>query len=179
MTSVDVDDRKLELTRVASVLIAITDSKSAPEIILTQRSESMPTHSGQVAFPGGRWEASDRNLAQTAIRESKEEIGLAPALVNLRGRLQERPSISGLMVYPFVASVPDELDLVPDPSETQAIFRVPLSFFVDTKPEIKDKVERDGIRFQVPAWYFQDYEIWGLTAFFLQDLVKRLNHDTD
>lgn len=167
----DIDDTSLELTSSASVLIAITSSMLNPEVILTLRAKTMSTHSGQVAFPGGRWELQDSSLVDTAIRESQEEIALLPSHVEVKGRLRERQSLHGLTVYPFVAQVPHDVELVADPVETETVFRVPLRFFLESEPARIDKVERQDVRYQMPAWYFENYEIWGLTAYFLQDML--------
>ena len=79
------------------------------------------------------------------------------------------------MVYPFVAEVPEELNLVKNPDEIESIFSVPLAFLMETAPERTDKVERHGVRYQMPCWYFEGYEIWGLTAIFLQELLDKLD----
>ena len=177
LAKAQVDISNLNTSELASVLIAITDSKHDPKLILTRRAESMNTHSGQVAFPGGRWEAGDPSLAYTALRESKEEIALSPDVVEIKGMLQARKSYFGLWVYPFVARVPEVLDLKKNPAEIDSIFTVPLRFFLETEPSRVDKVERQGVRYQVPAWYFEDYEIWGLTAFILQDMLSLLSFE--
>lgn len=172
---IEVDIAGLKMEELASVLIAITDSKTDPKIILTKRAANMNTHSGQVAFPGGRWESGDGSLARTALRESNEEIFLNPDLVSVNGRLTEQRSLHGLWVYPFVAQVPEDLDLVENPDEIETIFYVPLAFLMGSKPERIDRVERHGVRYQMPCWYFEGHEIWGLTAVFLQELLKKLD----
>ena len=170
-----IDMAGLKMSELASVLIAVTDSKTDPNIILTQRAFKMKTHGGQVAFPGGHWEPGDSSLAHTALRESYEEISLVRDCAAVHGRLTEQRSLHGLTVYPFVAEVPEELNLVKNPDEIESIFRVPLAFLMDTTPERIDKVERHGIRYQMPCWYFEGYEIWGLTAIFLQELLDKLD----
>lgn len=175
LSAVQVDLSCLDLNRSASVLIAITDSKADPKIVLTQRAVNMNTHGGQVAFPGGRWEEGDQSLMHTALRESHEEISLRSECATIHGRLTERRSLHGLTVYPFVAEVSDELNLIKNPDEIDSIFYLPLAFLIETAPERIDKVERDGNYYEMPCWYFDKYEIWGLTAIFLQELLDKLD----
>jgi len=165
----------LDVRGLASVLVAITDSKSDPKIVLTQRAVNMNTHGGQVAFPGGRWEQGDKSLVHTALRESQEEIALRSECATVHGRLTEQRSLHGLTVYPFVAEVPGELDLIKNPDEIDSIFYLPLAFLIETAPERIDKVERHGRYYEMPCWYFEGYEIWGLTAIFLQEIIDRLD----
>lgn len=162
----------------AAVLIAITE-KSDPEIIFTRRADHLNSHSGQVSFPGGRWEQQDKNLEKTALRESHEEIGLLPGLVSMHGRISPRPSKDGLFVQPYVGTVPRNVDVKPNPDEIASIFRVPLSYFEANKPDRVDKLSRHGVGVRVPAWDFQGYDIWGLTAMFTLDLLKRLKIKID
>lgn len=159
-----------DIRDLAGVLVAVTDS-AFPEIILTKRADHMTSHSGQVAFPGGRVEQVDRSLVDTALRESHEEIALLPELVTIKGQLPERPSVNGIRVFPQVGVVPSELSLKPNPDEIAAIFRVPLAFFLETEPESLTVRKRNGQSFVMPTWFFEGYEIWGLTAVILNDMM--------
>lgn len=157
----------------AAVLVAVTQS-SAPELLLTRRAAHLNSHGFQVAFPGGKWEEGDTDLVKTALRESQEEVYLNPALVDVKGSLPRRMSRWGVEVYPFVGLVPEVLEVRANPEEIDEIFMAPLSFFLDGTPARIDKFERQGVRLEVPVWHFQDFEIWGLTALIIKDLLNVL-----
>ncbi len=152
----------------AAVLIAITD-EAEPEVILTRRSTQMPTHKGEVAFPGGKTELADEDSIATALREAHEEVGLEPSLVKVIGTLDQVISRFGFLVTPVLGIVPKDLELNSDSREIDAIFRVPLKFFLEGEP---DQIDQFG-SFRGPRWYFQDFTIWGLTAMILAELFNR------
>ncbi len=156
-----------ELAR-ASVLIAITDQKD-PEVILTLRSSQMPTHKGEVAFPGGKAEARDADATATALREAHEEVGLNPESVRVIGPLDEVVSRFGFLVTPILGIVPEDIELNADSREIEGVFRVPLKFFLDGQP---DQIDQFG-SFRGPRWYFEGYTIWGLTAMMIAELLNR------
>lgn len=157
----------------AAVLVAVTRS-SFPEILLTRRAAHLNSHGFQVAFPGGKWEEGDEDLAQTALRESWEEVDLDPAMVDIKGILPKRLSRWGVEVQPFVGLIPDNLDLQANPAEIDEIFSVPLSFFLDATPDRVDVIDRRGMKLQIPAWHYEQFEIWGLTALIIKDLLNAL-----
>jgi 8-oxo-dGTP pyrophosphatase MutT (NUDIX family) len=161
-----------ELAR-ASVLIAITDQKY-PEVILTQRSSQMPTHKGEVAFPGGKAEERDADAIATALREAQEEVGLNPDVVRVIGPLDEVVSRFGFLVTPILGIVPEDVELNADSREIEGVFRVPLKFFLDGQP---DQIDQFG-SFRGPRWYFEGYTIWGLTAMMIAELLNRF-YDAD
>lgn len=153
----------------AGVLLAITDHPQTPEIILTLRSQHLPTHKGEVAFPGGKMEQRDQNVVQTALREAEEEIGLDPSLVTVVGELDQVVSRFGFLVTPVLGIVPHELTLTPEPDEIESIFRVPITFFTARQP---DQIDQFG-QFRGPRWYYEDYTIWGLTAMMLGEFFNQ------
>jgi len=152
----------------AGVLVAITDERE-PQVILTLRSSDMPTHKGEVAFPGGKREDSDADIIATALREAQEEIDLDPNQVQVIGTLNQVVSRYGFLVTPVLAIVPEDVALSTDSHEIDAIFKVPLSFFLDGEP---DQIDQFG-SFKGPRWYFEDYTIWGLTAVMLAELLNQ------
>lgn len=163
----------------AAVLIAVTDS-AEPEIILTRRASHMNSHAGEVAFPGGKRDASDSSVLATALRESREEIGLREEQVQILGALDAFTSRAGLHVQPFIGMVPGDLDLRANPDEIESIFRVPVAFFLNEKPAYTHKFRFMGQDITVPSFNYGDYVIWGLTAFMLVDLMKRAyDHDIE
>lgn len=147
-----------------------------PRVVLTVRARTMPTHAGEVAFPGGKRDPGDRDLLMTALRESQEEVGLIPKQVEVLGPLSPVASRYGMKVTPYVGVVNPAAQLVAEPGEIDTIFQVPLSFFLDQTPELSSPVEVFGKRVRLPSYYYQDKHIWGLTAFMILDL---LNHVYD
>lgn len=157
----------------AAVLVAITDA-AVPELILTRRASHMNSHAGEVAFPGGKRDASDRSVDATALRESREEIGLPEHLVEIVGRLDTFTSRVGMRVQPIVGLVPPNTPLTPNPDEIESIFHVPLEFFLTEKPVYTHRFRFMGQDVLVPSFNFGDYVIWGLTAFMIVDLMQRV-----
>ena len=147
-----------------------------PELVLTLRSTTMPTHAGEVAFPGGKRDPEDRDLLSTALRESREEVGLVSSQVEVLGQLSPLASRYGMKVTPFVGVVDPAVSLVPEPGEIQSIFQVPLRFFLEEAPELSAPIDFLGRSLRIPSYYYEDKRIWGLTAFMILDL---LNHVYD
>jgi 8-oxo-dGTP pyrophosphatase MutT (NUDIX family) len=155
----------------AGILVPVTREPD-PHIILTRRSLHLKTHSGQVAFPGGRKEVHDENLLATALRESFEEIALPPEQVEVLGPLSEVVSRYKIAVTPYVGLVPPDLVLCPDPREIDSIFAVPVRFFLEKEPVRYDDLGFEQYRLSVPCWQYESYEIWGMSAVVLMDFFK-------
>lgn len=163
----------------AAVLVPVTD-ESTPHIILTRRASHMSSHAGEVAFPGGKCDSTDASIIATALRESREEIGLPEDQVQVIGELDVFTSKVGLKVQPIIGMVPHDLHLVPNPGEIESIFRVPVEFFLNEQVSYTHKFRFMGQEIIVPSFNFGDYVIWGLTAFMIVDLMKRAyDHDID
>ncbi|MBR9772893.1 CoA pyrophosphatase [Halomonas litopenaei] len=161
----------------AAVLIPLVD-RPEPGLLFTRRASHLSTHSGQVAFPGGKREPHDADLLATALRESEEEIGLPPGQVEVLGQLSDVLSLHGLKVTPFVGLIPPDLPLVPDLGELDAIFEVPLSHFIDDQRTHTDVIPVDGNDIYVPSYLIpadqgDDYVIWGLSAMMLVELLAK------
>ena len=150
----------------ASVLIAILNYGEyieSPELIYTQRSGHLSTHSGEVSFPGGKAEDGDVSLFDTALRESNEEMSLNGEDVTMLGKLDYLISRHKIEVNPFIATVDKAQDLEAN-EEIQEIFTVPLSFLLDPKNIKRESIERQGSVWEVPTWSLKNQKIWGLTA---------------
>ena len=150
----------------ASVLIAILNFGKyieSPELIYTQRSSHLSTHSGEVSFPGGKADKIDLNLFGTALRESNEEISLNSKDVTELGKLNYLISRHKIEVNPFIATVDRPQVLTPN-EEIQEIFTVPLDFLLDPGNIQREVIERQGGVWQVPSWNIKNQKIWGLTA---------------
>lgn len=156
----------------AAVLIPVTD-EPVPHIILTRRASHMSSHAGEVAFPGGKRDATDASIIATALRESREEIGLPEDRVEVIGELDAFTSKVGLRVQPIIGMVSADEALVPSPEEIESIFRVPVAFFLEGHVSYTHRFRFMGQEITVPSFNYGDYVIWGLTAFMIVDLMKR------
>ncbi|KAM4612479.1 peroxisomal coenzyme A diphosphatase NUDT7 isoform 2-T2 [Discoglossus pictus] len=158
----------------ASVLIPLLIRHGKLHVLLTVRSMQLRTMPGDVCFPGGRREWTDRDDIETALREANEEIGLSPDQVEIIGRIM--PYIAKFphcLITPVVAFVDDTFQPCPDPDEVTDVFMVPLEFFVSSEhyTPIPLKVPYFGLQ-AIHTFQYEDaqseksYKIWGLTAHF-------------
>jgi 8-oxo-dGTP pyrophosphatase MutT (NUDIX family) len=159
-------------TKPAAVLIPVVD-RPAPTVILTQRTANLPSHAGQIAFPGGKIDGDETPTA-AALREAEEEIGLAPALVEPLGYLDLYLTFSGFRILPTVARVERNFALTPNHSEVADVFEVPLEYLMS--PENYQRKSRDwnGIvrhYYEIP---YRSRYIWGVTAGILRNLYERI-----
>ena len=161
----------VEELRQAAVLIAVTDSED-PELIYTLRSNKVGSHGGEVSFPGGMFEKEDKDLQNTALRESQEETGLDQSKVNILGPIDTVVSRFNISVTPYVGIVPNNIELNNNSDEIEACFRVPLSFLLKDKRHRNDEINRNGDIFFMPAYSFDSYIIWGLTAMITVDFLN-------
>ena len=157
--------------RQAAVLIAVTESEN-PELIYTLRSNKVGSHGGEVSFPGGMFETEDKNLQDTALRESHEETGLDRSKVNILGSIDTVVSRFNISVTPYVGIVPSDIELNDNSDEIEACFRVPLSFILEDKRHRNDEINRNGDIFFMPAYSYDSYIIWGLTAMITVDFLN-------
>lgn len=157
--------------RQAAVLIAITESED-PELIYTLRSNKVGSHGGEVSFPGGMFETEDKNLQDTALRESHEETGLDRSKVKILGSIDTVVSRFNISVTPYVGIVPSDIELNDNSDEIEACFRVPLSFLLEDKRHRNDEINRNGDIFFMPAYSYDSYIIWGLTAMITVDFLN-------
>lgn len=158
-------------TREAAVLMPLTRTEN-PELLLTLRAKNLSTHGGEVAFPGGRRDPEDRDLVYTALRETHEEVGLEPELVQVVGSLSEVVSRHGVKVTPYVGFIPDAVEYRANAGEIASIFSVPLEFFAEDPRQTTHRIDYFGHTWFVPSYQFSGYKIWGLTAIMVVELVN-------
>jgi 8-oxo-dGTP pyrophosphatase MutT (NUDIX family) len=158
----------------AAVLIPVI-ARSEPTLLFTQRTAHLTRHSGQISFPGGRSEPADLSPVETALRETREETGIDPALVSIAGFLPRYRTGTGFDISPVVGVVAPGFVLTPDPREVAEIFEVKLSFFLD--PANAQEMHRDlgGRPRRVYVFEPDGRTIWGITAALLFDFAGRLN----
>lgn len=157
----------------AGVLVAITDEID-PHLILTRRADHLSTHSGEVAFAGGKRDDTDPDIIFTALREAHEEINLASCDVTVVGQLDQVISRFGYVVTPIVGVIPADTQFTANLDELDAVFKVPLRFFLETEPH--DYFERGS--FSIPSFHYEGFRIWGLTSMMITEMVNNhLNAD--
>lgn len=151
-------------TTPAAVLVPIVNRPEGLTLLLTQRSDTLPDHPGQISFPGGRQEDSDRSPAHTALRESDEEIGLHERHVEILGQVGRYETVTGYSVTPIVGWVEPPFELTADPVEVASVFEVPLSFVLNpANYEQRQREVAGRIRHYFACPYGEHY-IWGATA---------------
>lgn len=163
----------------ASVLALFRgDDFSSSEILLTKRSQTVVTHVGQVAFPGGRIEVEDRfDPVRTAIREANEETGIPRSCIRPAGFMPQVPTVtSGFFVIPVLAALDpgiqsESIALIPDPNEVERAAWVPVSALRASRREEPFSVK--GREIQLPVFSWEEERVWGLTALIFDSILRR------
>jgi 8-oxo-dGTP pyrophosphatase MutT (NUDIX family) len=161
------------LGHAAAVLVAVTD-RAEPGVILTQRTETLRHHAGQVAFPGGRIDPEDDGAIGAALREAEEEIALPPSHVDVVGIAERYRTITGYDVTPVVAVVPADLLLVPAEAEVASVFEVPLAFLLNSANHHERQIDFMGKERRYYEMSWEGRRIWGATAAMIVNLSRRL-----
>jgi 8-oxo-dGTP pyrophosphatase MutT (NUDIX family) len=161
----------------AAVLLPLIQHPSAqdgPTLLFTRRTESLARHSGQVSFPGGRSEPHDLTPIETALRETFEEIGIAPGFVTVAGYLDRYLTGTGFDIQPVVGFVTEGFTLMPDAREVAATFEVPLAFLRDPANRRRETRVFGGHERRFYAFTYDGHEIWGATAAIIVNLAEHL-----
>lgn len=161
----------------AAVLLPLV-FRDEPMVLLTQRTEHLSRHAGQVAFPGGRADPQDISLVETALRETQEETGIAPAFVTVAGFLDAYETGTGYAILPVVGILSEGFALAPQVTEVARIFEVPLSFLLDPANRVKQSREFQGRTRSFYAYTYEGHYIWGATAAMLMDFGRRISAPT-
>lgn len=148
-------------------------------LLLTQRTAHLSTHSGQIALPGGKIDATDADATAAALRETFEEIGLPPERIEVLGTLPVYVTGTSFIVTPVVGLVEPGFELVPNPDEVDDVFEVPLSFLMNPLHHRRHAFDFEGV---VREWYSMPYQdgdqerfIWGATAGMLRNFYRLLS----
>ncbi len=157
----------------AAVLLPIVRRKQ-PSVLFTRRTAHLARHAGQVSFPGGRTAPSDRDAVATALRETEEETGIAPAHVRVAGFLESYETGTGFAITPVVGIVETGFVLKPNPDEVDEVFEVPLAFLLDLRNRETRTTEWAGATRRYYAYTYGPHYIWGATAGILAGFVERL-----
>ncbi|MBT8455614.1 MAG: CoA pyrophosphatase [Rhodobacteraceae bacterium] len=160
--------------RAAGVLIALREQEGETQVILTKRSSALKHHPGQIAFPGGKVDADDRDAIAAALREAEEEIGLPRDIVEVMGALPTHETVTGFRVTPVLGWIRQEFDLRPEAGEVDEAFCVPLSHVTDLAQFSIQSRRWRGQRRHYYTVPWGPYYIWGATARMLRALAERV-----
>lgn len=158
--------------RAAAVLIAVTE-RERPGALLIHRPQSMRSHPGQVAFPGGKIDDGEDAVA-AALREAEEELGIASSAVRVVGTTDPYHTGTGYHVTPVIGIIPPDLPLRPNPAEVDRWFEAPFDFLLDTRNHAPQSTVWRGERRDYLEIDWQGHRIWGVTAAIIANLSRRL-----
>ena len=158
----------------AAVLVGLVNRPPGLTVLLTQRSDTLPDHPGQISFPGGRIEPDDPSPAAAALREAQEEVGLAADRVTVLGQLASYETVTGYSVTPVVGWVEPPFALTTDPVEVADVFEVPLAFLLEPDNQQRHFRMLGPLRRDYFAIPYAERYIWGATAAMLIMLDRTL-----
>lgn len=162
----------------AAVLIPLV-MREQLTVLLTQRTHHLSTHSGQIAFPGGKIDASDKDAIGAALREANEEVGLDVSAIEVLGQLPVYSTGSAFTVTPVVALIRNDVVITPNPNEVAEVFEVPLAFLMNPKHHRHHQLEWQSSQRSWLSMPYMDGDIeryiWGATAGMLRNFYRFLN----
>ena len=167
----------------AAVLVPLVQRPEGLTVLLTRRTDHLRDHAGQISFPGGRSEPEDASPDATALREAHEEVGLAPAHVEVIGALPTYMTVTNFVVTPVVGLVLPRFELALDPFEVAEAFEVPLAWLMNPAHHRRHRFEYEGGQRQFLSMPWQgagadgltrEYFIWGATAAMLRNFYRFL-----
>ena len=158
----------------AGVLVPLFERNGELHVVLTQRTDEVEHHKGQISFPGGVKNERDTAIIETALRETEEEIGLPRNAVNVLGILNDFQTPSGFRITPVVAFLFSVPSFSINTAEVSQIFDVPLSFSLDVRNERVEQHNHSRKMINVYFYRYGQYEIWGATAAMLRSFLRDL-----
>lgn len=158
----------------AAVLIPICEIDGEFWVLFTERSAQLRNHPGEISFPGGRREPSDRSLLETALRETHEEVALNPKDVKVFGALTRMPTFSGFEITAFVGEFRAPYALRAQPAEIAELFKAPLSALMDPASHREEQYDWRGEKYPLHYYDFDDHVIWGITGYLLHTMLNYL-----
>lgn len=165
--------------RIGSVLLLVYPIRNGLYLALIKRPDYEGVHSGQISFPGGKWEPGDADYYATALRETEEEIGVPAASIQFIGNLSKvYIPPSNFFVHPFIACASETPVFNPDVREVQEVIHFPIQVLMQDAAKSTMRIQRGDLDFEVPCYVFESYQIWGATAIMLSELELLLQEDT-
>lgn len=158
----------------SAVLILFMEKNGLPHVIMTLRTDKVSTHKGQVSFPGGGFDSTDKSFLDTALRETMEEVGIPPEEIEILGEFDEYISIMGYHVYVYVGAVNRAHEYVVCRDEIDEMLEVPFSIFYNEEYDRCEKITHDGREFDVYYYDFGSTTIWGMTARIITDFARKV-----
>ncbi|MBI5219735.1 MAG: CoA pyrophosphatase [Bacteroidia bacterium] len=159
--------------RNSSVLILLYPNEAKTNIVFIKRADSKGPHSGQIGFPGGKYETCDLNLIQTALREAEEETGINHKDVVVLGTLTSLfIPVSNISVLPVVGYMNYRPEFVKDNIEVEEILEIELPELADMKNKLVKRINIKNIEIDAPCYLAKDYYIWGATAMILSEFLE-------
>jgi len=149
-------------------IISVTD----PRLILTKRTDHLPSHTGQISLPGGTHEIADKTLLDTALRETHEEIGLHKDKINIIAELEKVSTLSNYAITPYLGLIEETPILKVNANEVAQIINAPLSHFLDITNYSEAWIKRNNKKIRVYKINFEEHLIWGATAKILYQLAE-------
>ena len=162
----------------AAVLILLHETSEDLNVIYCLRSNNLPTHAGEVAFPGGKREEKDETLRETALREAQEEVNLELKDVEVLGEISSVQSRFGLSVTPYIGILKSNT-LIADGKEIAEVFSVPLNFIKNNMQKEQKSENWDNKKVFFPFFEFENKMVWGLTAYMTVEFLKLLDIEID
>ena len=159
-----IDDGSAAPLILAAVLVPIVQEPHGLSVLLTRRTETVETHKGQIAFPGGMVDETDRDRVHTAVREAEEELGIPPASVEILGMLDDLTTPTGFCITPVVGFLSHLPPLLLSPGEVAEAFTVPLAFFADPANAEMERRSFRGEAREVWTYRYGGHVIWGATG---------------
>jgi 8-oxo-dGTP pyrophosphatase MutT (NUDIX family) len=163
--------------RPAAVLLPLFRQNGEDMILFTRRTEILNHHRGEISFPGGAWHAGDAGLAETALRETEEEMGISVSDVRMLGRLDDCISVHGYHVAPFVGTFPHPYRYIVNRDEIAEVIEVPVPRLRDPAIYHEEDWRHKGRTFPVSFFTVGRHQIWGLTAEILRQFLHRVFAD--
>ncbi|MBI1394070.1 MAG: CoA pyrophosphatase [Alphaproteobacteria bacterium] len=171
------ESRWSDVRKDAAVLVPIIPRREGATVLLTVRSSDMPSHAGQISFPGGRTHPEDATPVDTALRETEEEVGIPRHAVDVVGALGVHQGGLGYSVTPVVGIVDPTVRFALCDREVAEAFEVPLDFVADLSNHVTERRSHKGVDYNMFAAPYGRYHIWGLTAGILRTLAETLQAD--
>lgn len=171
---IDIISQSMSLPKRAAVLVPLVWRNSVLKVILTERTQNLSKHAGQIAFPGGVRDPDDRDLVHTALREAEEEIGLNPKFAKIIGASDNYYSRSNYLITPIIAMIDENAIFSANHNEVAKIFELPFEFLIDPRQQKVHNKTFEGVVRHYRAIECEGYYVWGVTASLFRGISERL-----